>query len=107
MIGSSPDIAVPEATDAGPAAGLGGRCGWRAWAWVGRVQMLLASAKSRTCLATGPARRPPVEALISSLTPLIITAIAYFGSPAGANAVIQAFERSGSPSLLSWAVPVL
>src|ERR1044072_8445536 len=100
MIGSPPDIAVHEATDATPVAGIRDE-GHRT------PHTPSANAVSSTCLATGPARRPPAEALISSVVPLSITAIAYFGSPAGANAVIHAFERSGSPSLFNWAVPVL
>src|SRR5688572_14208228 len=100
MIGSAPDIAVHEATDQASFAGIRD-VGHRT------PHTPLANAASSTCLATGPARRPPVEALISSVVPLIMTAIAYCGLSAGANAVIHACERSGSPSLFSWAVPVL
>src|SRR6478752_6492060 len=99
MIGSSPDIAVLEATDAASADGFGGA--GHVW-----CQIPLANAKSSTCLATGPARRPPVEALMSASVPFSITAMAYLGWSTGANAVIQALERSGWPVSLSCAVPV-
>ena len=79
---------------------VGGRLGA-----VGRVDRR--NTASSIALAIGPARRPPVPAEISALVPFSITATAYLGCSAGAKAMIQACDRSGSPGPLSWAVPVL